>query len=78
MPHLLPLTDANANDATRSVFQSIKAKFAIVPNTFRTMGYAPDVLKATLQMTDAIQAELAPKLRELAYLKTSQLNNCEY
>ena len=28
--------------------------------------------------TLAIQRDLDPKLRELAYLKTTQLNNCSY
>ena len=44
----------------------------------RTMGHAPDVLEATLALNKAIQHELPGKLRELAYLKTSQLNGCDY
>jgi len=38
----------------------------------------PDVLQATLSFNQAIQKELDPKLRELAYLKTTQVNKCNY
>jgi alkylhydroperoxidase family enzyme len=60
------------------MFQAVQAKLGKVLNIFRTMGHAPDVLQATLTFNQAIQHNLDPKLRELAYLKTSQLNHCDY
>jgi alkylhydroperoxidase family enzyme len=78
MPHLAPLDDAQAPDASKSLFQQIQSQFGMVPNIFRTMGHAPEVLRATLALEQAITRDLAPKLRELAYLKTSQLNGCHY
>lgn len=78
MPHVPPLSDAQASDAAKPLFQGIQAKFGMVPNIFRTMGNAPQVLQATLDLNRAIQQDLDPKLRELAYLKTSQLNGCNY
>ncbi|HXG11494.1 MAG TPA: carboxymuconolactone decarboxylase family protein [Gemmataceae bacterium] len=79
MPALLaPLTDAQASDAARAIFQTLQSKLGMVPNIFRTLGHAPDVLQATLDLDAAIRRDLDPKLRELAYLKTSQLNNCHY
>jgi len=78
MPHVLPLSDAQASEAAKTLFGGIQAKLAVVPNIFRTMGHAPQVLKATLDLNSAIQQSLDPKLRELAYLKTSQLNGCNY
>ena len=78
MPHVLPLSDAQASDAAKTLFQGIQTKLGIVPNIFRTMAHAPQVLKATLDLNSAIQQVLDPKLRELAYLKTSQLNGCNY
>lgn len=78
MPALTPLTDAQANDAARSIFQALQAKIGMVPNIWRTMGHAPDLLRATLDLNTAITHDLDPKLRELAYLKTSQLNDCHY
>ena len=78
MPQLPPLSDAQASDAAKTLFQGIQAKFGMVPNIFRTLGHAPPVLQATLDLNSAIQQALDPKLRELAYLKTSQLNGCNY
>jgi uncharacterized peroxidase-related enzyme len=78
MPQVPPLTDAQAPEAAKSLFQAIQAKFGMVPNIFRTMGQAPEVLQATLALNQAIQGDLAPTLRELAYLKTSQVNGCRY
>ena len=78
MPHVPPLTDAAAPEKAAPLFQAIQSKFRMVPNIFRTLGHAPDVLKATLDFDAAIHHDLDPKLRELAYLKTSQLNGCHY
>ncbi|HEV3260478.1 MAG TPA: carboxymuconolactone decarboxylase family protein [Gemmataceae bacterium] len=78
MPHVAPLPDAAAPEAARPMFQAVQAKLGKVLNIFRTMGHAPDVLQATLTFNQAIQHNLEPKLRELAYLKTSQLNHCDY
>ena len=78
MPHIAPLADAQAPDAARSQFQAIQSKFGMVPNIFRTLGHAPEVLSGTLTLDQAIKRDLDPKLRELAYLKTSELNGCNY
>jgi uncharacterized peroxidase-related enzyme len=78
MPEIAPLADTNAPEAARKLFQGIQGHFGMVPNIFRTMGHAPDVLQATLDLNAAIQHDLDPVLRELAYLKSSQLNGCGY
>jgi uncharacterized peroxidase-related enzyme len=78
MPHIQPLKDDQAGTEARSLFEKIQAAFKLVPNIFRTMGHAPDVLQATLALDQAIQGDLDPKLRELAYLKASQVNHCKY
>ncbi len=72
------LADAQASDPAQKLFQSLQAKLGMVPNIFRTMAHAPEVLESTLGLNKAIQSSLDPKLRELAYLKTTQLNNCRY
>jgi AhpD family alkylhydroperoxidase len=77
MPHLTPLSDEQASEA-RPLFQGLQSAFSLVPNIFRSMGHAPAVLQATLAMNQAIQTDLDPKLRELAYLKASQVNHCGY
>jgi alkylhydroperoxidase family enzyme len=78
MPLLAPLTDELAAGDARTLFDGIQANFRMVPNIFRTMGHAPEVLRHTLGLNQAIHTDLDPKLRELAYLKTSLINNCHY
>jgi uncharacterized peroxidase-related enzyme len=78
MPFVQPLKDDQASPKARALFDKIQAVFKMVPNIFRTMAHAPDVLQATLALNQAIQEDLDPKLRELAYLKASQVNNCKY
>ena len=78
MPYVLPATDAQAPEAARKIFQTLQSKMGRVLNFFRTLGHAPDVLQATIAFDQAIQRDLNPKLRELAYLKTSELNRCNY
>ncbi len=78
MPHLVPLTDAQASEAAKPIFRTLQSAFGMVPNIFRIMGHSPEVLQATLGLNQAVQKDLAPKLRELAYLKTSQVNGCNY
>jgi uncharacterized peroxidase-related enzyme len=78
MPRIQPLKDDQATPQARTLFEKIHSAFKMVPNIFRTMGHAPSVLEATLAFDHAIHGDLDPKLRELAYLKTSQLNHCKY
>jgi alkylhydroperoxidase family enzyme len=75
---LPPVSDAEAGAKARELFKALQAKVGMVPNIWRTMGHAPDVLQTALDLDAAIKHELDPKLRELAYLKTTQLNNCHY
>ncbi len=78
MALIAPLADAQASEAAKGIFQNLQAKMGKVLNFFRTLGHVPDILQATLAFNQAIQKELDPKLRELAYLKTTQLNKCNY
>src|SRR5205809_693591 len=47
-----------------------------VPNMYRTFAHAPKVLKAAVEMAQAIRSDLDAKLRELAYLKVTELTDC--
>jgi len=78
MPHIKPLSDEQASEAAKNLFQPLQSALGMVPNIFRTMAHAPDVLGALLNLNKAIQQELPAKFRELAYLKTSLLNDCGY
>ena len=76
MPHLPPLGNEEASIEARETLEKLHAKLGRVPNMYRTFAHAPKVLDAAVAMAQAIRSDLDPKLRELAYLKVSQLTEC--
>ena len=78
MPHIKPLEDDQACDKAKPIFDNIQSDFGSVPNFYRTMGHNPTVLEAFLQKYISIHQDLPDKFRELAYLKSSLVNNCSY
>ncbi len=78
MPLLKPVGDDTTSRPAKATFEKLHAKLKMVPNIFRTMAHAPEVLDATLTFNGSFQSGLDPKLRELAYLKTSMINECHY
>lgn len=78
MPLLPRPKDRELSDEARALFQDLQSKMGMVPSIFRLMGHAPDVLKSTLALNQSIQHDLPARLRELAYLKASELNGCKY
>ncbi len=76
MPVLDPVSDEHASSAAKVTFERLHAKLKMVPNIFRTMAHAADVLDATLGFSVTFQSGLDPKLRELAYLKAGLINGC--
>ncbi len=78
MSLLSPITDDRVGDSARPLFDAINHTFGSIPNVYRTMGHSPEVLNAVLRLSKAIRKDLPPKLRELAYLKVSIVNNCDY
>ncbi len=78
MPVLDPISDDTTSKPAQETFEKLRAKLKMVPNIFRTMAHAPEVLDATLTVNASFQSGLDPKLRELAYLKASLLNECHY
>ena len=75
MPHLPPLGNDDAGEA-RLALEQLGEKLGGVPNMYRTLAHAPSVLDAAVSMAQAIRGGLDPKLRELAYLKVTQLTDC--
>ena len=76
MPHLPPLGNDDAGPEARATLESLQVKLGQVPNMYRTFAHAPKVLAAATAMAQAIRSELAPMLRELAYLKVTDLTAC--
>lgn len=78
MSAVTPLTNDNASPEAADIFAGIEQKFGMVPNIFRVMGHHGGVLGGFLKLFEAIQTDLDPQLRELAFLHVSVLNSCEY
>lgn len=78
MSHLSPVKDDRADDVASILFEKIQKSMGSVPNQYRTMAHAPDSLAAVLRLGAATHKQLPAKLRELAYLMASKVNQCEY
>ena len=61
------------------IFDSMQAKLGRVPDIYRLMGHAPRILKMVVDLSKTLMGtKLDPRLRELAYIKASLTNECEY
>jgi alkylhydroperoxidase family enzyme len=80
MAEIHPVTKDRAPSDIHDIFDKLTHKFGRMPNIFGVMAQRPKVLKHFLDVYSAIVAEgtIAEKYKELAYLKTSMLNDCEY
>jgi alkylhydroperoxidase family enzyme len=75
-----PVSANKVGDEAKPVFEQVTKRFGRVPNFFATMAHRPNVLKNFAPFYAAIIAEgtVDAKLKELAYLKASIVNGCQY
>ncbi len=80
MAPVTPLTKEKAAPQVRETFDALTKKFGKMPNFFAAMAHRPDVLNKFLPFYGAVMQEgtVEPRYKELAYLKTSFINGCEY
>ena len=80
MSVLAPLPKEKAAAEVHGIYDGVTKKFGKMPNIFGLMAHRPDVLAKFLPLYSAIMegGTLEPRYKELAYLKTSLLNGCEY
>jgi uncharacterized peroxidase-related enzyme len=73
------ITNQEAAEKIKPVFEGFAKKLGVVPNVFRAMAHNPEMLEAFLALNATLpRTKLEGKLRELAYIKTSELNACDY
>jgi uncharacterized peroxidase-related enzyme len=73
------VTNQEAGEKVKAVFEGMEKKLGAVPNVFRVMAHSPEMLEAFLALNATLpKTRLDGKLRELAYIKTSELNACDY
>ena len=73
------VSNQDAAEKVKPVFEGMEKKIGAVPNVFRAMAHSPEMLEAFLALNATLpKTQLDGKLRELAYIKTSELNACDY
>ncbi|MEO8497579.1 MAG: carboxymuconolactone decarboxylase family protein [Planctomycetota bacterium] len=78
MPHVPPLAKQDAPKEAQPILSAIEKNLGQILNIFGTLAYQPDVLEGVTKINDGIRNDLPDKLRELAYYKSSQVNDCDY
>ena len=69
-----------ATEAVRPIYEGLEKKSGRVLNMFKVMAHKPNVLEPFLEFYKQVWAPgaLEPKIKELAYLRTSIMNGCLY
>jgi uncharacterized peroxidase-related enzyme len=80
MPVVNPLTKEQAAPELQDTFEKLAGRAGKVPNIFAAMAHRPEVLKAFLPLYKAVVNEgtVEARYKELAYLRASMANGCEY
>ncbi len=75
-----PVPKGKAPDDVKAVYDNLSKTFGMVPKIFGVMAHRPGALKNLLALYGAVMNEgtVEAKCKELAYLKTSLVNGCEY
>jgi uncharacterized peroxidase-related enzyme len=75
-----PLTKEQASPELQDTFEKLAGRAGKVPNIFGVMAHRPGVLNTFLPLYKAVISEgtVGAKYKELAYLRASMVNGCEY
>jgi uncharacterized peroxidase-related enzyme len=80
MAAVTPLSEDRVTPDLQQLYSELRDNFGIVPNFFALMARRPGSLKAVLPFLSEVLDEgtVEPRLKELAYVKTSMVNGCQY
>ena len=80
MPAINPVSKEKAAPELQEVYGKLTGANGFMPNFFGMMAHRPAVLQAFLPLYSAIinKGTVDARYKELAYLKTSLINACEY
>jgi alkylhydroperoxidase family enzyme len=75
-----PLPREKAATEVREIYDAMQKSFGKMPNFFAAMAHRPEVLKRFVPLYGAVinEGTVEARYKELAYLKTSLTNGCEY
>lgn len=69
----------DADQDVSGIYSAVESQFGEVINIVKVLGNSPDFLKSVMGLLQTLDGStLDDKLRELAYIKTAQVNKCEY
>ena len=74
------LTKAQAPAELHKIYDQIQKELGRIPNIFGVVARFPAALKTLIPFYDAVMSKgnIETKYKELAYLKTTLINECEY
>lgn len=83
MSHIRPIPPEEATGVLAPIYEGITNLLGRVANSYRTMAHAPYVAQVMLPLTVTLMREglgttLSSKIKEMAVIKTSHVNECEY
>jgi uncharacterized peroxidase-related enzyme len=80
MATIAPVAEDRAASEVKPIYENLKKNIGKVPNFFAMLAHKPEILKTFLPFYQAVTGPGAVehKYKELAYLKTSTVNACEY
>ena len=75
-----PLTKEQAPTELHQIYDQMQKDIGSIPNIFGVVARFPAALKTLIQFYDAVMSKgrIEAKYKELAYLKTSIINECQY
>ena len=75
-----PLTKEEAPTELHRIYDKLRQEIGKMPNIFGVVARFPAALKTLLPFYDAIMSKgkIEARYKELAYLKTSSINDCRY
>ena len=82
MPRFSKIMNDEASEEVKRVFDGAKDLLGFVSNSTRTVAHSPWVAKWLIPFTTAVQREsgglLDAKTKELAIIRTSVVNTCDF
>ena len=79
-PRISRLDKEQVDEETGKIYDVYLKERGNVPNMFRTVAHRPEIFRTMIAHFRAVMnsGTVSPKLKELAIVRTSQLNGCEY
>jgi hypothetical protein len=83
MQRIQPIEPQQADAELRNIYQECEETWGSLPNSLKTLGHSPQVLRTISPFFATLQGEtmgsvLDGKIKELCILKTSIMNECNH